>query len=554
MKVKIYLLFFIGILIFTLPASGQKTVVVVEPDAGLDIGALNTAIAAAETAGTAANTIFELKRDGLYLLNGDIAHTGYTLHIRGQEGAGSKPVLQAAVDLLGVSDRLFTNSGDLILEHLYLLGADELGAIMTQQIRVMTDASRVIINDCVFDYSGQSFVRTNSKNNKIYIKNSVLRNSLLPDNPSNGRVIDARGNANDTLWVSNSTIYNNGATQIRSDGGATNFANWDHNTVYQTSFAHRFALDYIFKANVTNNIFYNFLYRGDNTDHSAFFTCDSIFGTGFTYTDANRYFDLSNNNWFIQKEIGDILDQYGPDTLYRFNESDILHQDTIRYREAMRKNWFIASDSLIALGQPGPTPDIVKFIQNGQVDTANLFKEELVFKNPPPLNLDYWRFYTEHGWAITGMNPPNAYADEDILVLGEVQTGAFDFSYNADSRSATAAEDGSPLGASRWVPYASVGIRDVKTDQRNGVRTYPNPFENQVSFKIDSKKASKITIRVFDLMGKELYTEKGNVTQGENEITVNLDKLSHRGLFLYKIQFESPDGMKSISSGKLLKK
>ena len=179
--------------------------------------------------------------------------------------------------------------------------------------------------------------------------------------------------------------------------------------------------------------------------------------------------------------------------------------DTVWYRHALRKNWF-ASDSLLALNQPGDTPDIIGFIKNGQVDTTNLFREELTFKNPPPLNLDYWKFYTEHGWAIAGMDTPWPFADEDTLVLGEVQTGAFDFSYNSNSRSATAADGGLPLGASRWVPYASVAVRDVKIDQKNGVRPFPNPFESQITFKIDSKKTSKITIQVFDLLGKELYT------------------------------------------------
>ena len=141
MKLKIYSLFIIGILMFSPPAFGQKTVVVVEPDAGLEIGALNTAITTAADPG---NTIFELKRNGLYILNGTIANAGYTLHIRGQEGAGSKPVLQPGVDELGASQKHFTVSGNLILEHLYLQGRDELGAINTQPINVAQPVSELL--------------------------------------------------------------------------------------------------------------------------------------------------------------------------------------------------------------------------------------------------------------------------------------------------------------------------------------------------------------------------------------------------------------------------
>ena len=70
MKRKIYTLLLTVMLFFTLPLLGQKTVVVVQPDAGVDIGALNTAI---NTAADPGNTIFELKRGGLYLLNGTIS-------------------------------------------------------------------------------------------------------------------------------------------------------------------------------------------------------------------------------------------------------------------------------------------------------------------------------------------------------------------------------------------------------------------------------------------------------------------------------------------------
>lgn len=550
---KIYLLFLVGILIISVPAFGQKTVVVVEPDAGLEIGALNKAIAEVEAAGTGDNTIFELKRDGLYLLNGSISHSGYTLHIRGQEGTGSKPVLQPAVDELGESSRQFQPGGNLTLESVYLQGRDELGAINVQPIRVLADDCRIIIDDCVLDYAAQSLVRTSSSGNVIKITNSVLRNSLLPDNPSNGRVIDSRGNPNDTLWISNSTIYNNGATQLRSDGGATMFANFDHNTVYQTSFNHNFSLDYIFKANVTNNIFYNFLYRGDNTDHEPFFACDSIFGSEIDeYTDANRYFDLSNNNWYVQPEIGEILDEYGPDTLYRFNEWDTEHADTIWYRETLRKNWF-ASDSLMALDQPDAIPDMVKFIQNGQVDTTGLFREELTFKNPPPLNLEYWKFYTENGWSITGLNPPNAYADEDPNVLGEVQEGAFDFSYNASSRSATAAKGGLPLGSSKWVPFTPVSAENLSMNRLNTVSTYPNPFDKQITFSIDSKEPSKIEIRIYNLLGKELQILNERISSGNTKLNINPDKISTKGIYLYKVNFETENGVKSVSMGKIIK-
>ena len=142
-------------------------------------------------------------------------------------------------------------------------------------------------------------------------------------------------------------------------------------------------------------------------DHEAFFAVDSIFGSGIDgYEDANRYFDLSNNNWYVDDTIGYIMDEYGPDTLYMYYSWDSLETEKIPYREALRTNWFVKQD-LMEMNPELETPDIIKFIDNGQVDTTGLFREELTFTNPPPLNLDYWKFFTENGWAISGTNPPN---------------------------------------------------------------------------------------------------------------------------------------------------
>ena len=61
MKKNFYYLLFTGMLFFGGPAFGQKNVVIVEPDAGLDIGALNDAIEAVDSV-ERDNTIFELKK------------------------------------------------------------------------------------------------------------------------------------------------------------------------------------------------------------------------------------------------------------------------------------------------------------------------------------------------------------------------------------------------------------------------------------------------------------------------------------------------------------
>jgi len=551
MKRKFYYLFLSGILFLSISAFGQKTVIVVQPDEGLNIGALNDAITSAVDPG---NSIFELKRGGLYLLDGAINHTGYTLHIRAEAGTGPRPVLQPAVDQLGASQNHFNPGakGNLILEGLFIEGRDELGAIANRQIIVNGDSLTIIINDCYLDYSNQSWVRLTTVNNKVFVNNSILRNAIRPENPDNGRPIDARHTPQDTLSIENSTLYNfSNHIFIWVDGGIK-CINFNHNTVYQSNILGGFDLGTTLKVNATNNIFYNFAYRANNTTHNALFVVDSMFNFE-EKTDADRYFDLSNNNWYQLKEFGDILDEYGNDTLYRFNSWDVERLDTIWYRYVTRTDLFWNQAILDTAVQTLP-PRILHFIEAGQVDTSNIFSEPLVFNNPPPLHLDYWKFYVENNYSIGALDPPNPFADEDPYDIGEAATGAYTFNYNDNSRSATAADGGLPLGDPRWVPYSTVSTGKIDAVNSTNVRTYPNPCSGAVNFEINAKEASSVRIIVYDLIGKEIFSLSEKVSQGVNIIPVNLNSISRSGIYLYQVQSELSTGQKNIASGKIVKR
>lgn len=546
---KNYLCLSIGILLLSISAFAQKTVVVVQPDAGIEIGALNNAITNATDPG---NTIFELKRGGFYYLNGAISHAGYTLHIRAEQGTGSRPILQPANDDLGESANPFNPGGSLTLEGLHILGFDELGANQRRLIIVSGEANQIIIDDCYVDHSNQTIVRLGSSNNNIFIKNSVIRNSLLIDNPNNGRIIDTRGNVQDTLSIENCTVYNCGSEFFSSIGsGFVKMAIFNHNTVFQMDFRYSFSVGQAFEANVTNNIFYNFAYAGINRSHAvSLFEADSIFTIG-EYTDANRSFDFSNNNWYIQPEISDIFEQYSVDSS-AYSVEPGTTDTTWHNTYALRTEWF-ANQSILDTAVFTAPPALINFIAAGQVDTTNLFKESLTFKNPPSLNLDYWKFYCEQNFSMKGMdNIPDPYADEDLLVLGEVETGAYDFSYNSGSRSATAAEGGLPLGASQWVPYDLTSARKL-TDNLSSVRTYPNPTNGKVTFEIESKESTSARIIVSDLLGKQLMNFEKQLIIGNNRVSVNLDMISKPGIYFYQVQIGS-SGAKSVVSGKLIKK
>jgi hypothetical protein len=155
MKKNLYILIIGAMVLLSVPSFAQQ-VLIVEPDEGINIGALNAAI---ENAPDPGNTIFELRRGGIYYLNGTISFSDFSLHIRAEEGNGPRPVLQPAVDEQGNVGRHFSSSGNLTLEGLYLQGTSELGSIIDQPVRVTGDDTRVIIDDCLFDYATSSMVR-----------------------------------------------------------------------------------------------------------------------------------------------------------------------------------------------------------------------------------------------------------------------------------------------------------------------------------------------------------------------------------------------------------
>jgi len=545
-----YTWFTVMILFLSISAFGQKTVVVVEPDAGLEIGALNNAINSASDPG---NTIFELRRGGLYLLNGTISHSGYTLHIRAEAGTGHRPILQPGVDDLGVSQYPFTPGGSLTLEDLYIYGIDEMGAMKAQMIAVSGNESKITIEGCYFDYSSQSIVTTNSINNDIFINNSMLRNAYRSGS-SNGRIIDTRSKTQDTIIVQNSTMPNYAGKLLSGDFYA-NYVKIDHNTIFQGNATSVFALVFMLKADITNNVWAHVSYRGDvNSPHHAFFEIDSM-GTYGDKTDADRVFNVSNNNWWTDEAFADIMEQYGVDSLYTFEPDDIEQKDTIWYKRwGLRRYVFNQPIFDTIVNVPLKQPIIQYFLDNGQIDSADFIWEPLVFKNPPPLHLDYWKFYVENDYSITSLSGPSPFIDEDPNLIGEVETGRFDFSYNDNSRSATLADGGGPLGDPRWVPYTTVSTRKINVVNSTIVKTYPNPCSELVNFEINAKEASSVRIVIYDLIGKEILSLNERVNQGVNTIPVNLNNISRSGIYLYQVQSELSNGQKNIASGKIVKR
>ena len=234
------------------------------------------------------------------------------------------------------------------------------------------------MDGCFIDYDQQCPTRINVQGVSVHFDNCIFRNIINVNDVNNGRIVDTRSNSTDSIRITNSTIYHHGDLILRTAGGALKSFEFDHNTVYLAG--ETFDLGVIKNVKITNNILYNAEWQGGDSIPSAgyVFSCDSVGSTG-DFTDAERLFDLSNNNFYTEQSLVDIINSGKRTVAVMF--------DTIT----------------------------TAFITAGQCDTSDIIHEMLVFDNPPPPVDEYLQVYHDNYGILDAVEVPNFYADEILL-------------------------------------------------------------------------------------------------------------------------------------------
>jgi hypothetical protein len=227
--------------------------------------------------------------------------------------------------------------------------------------------------------------------------------------------------------------------------------------------------------------------------------------------------------------------------LYTFRLDDKEHKDTIWYNEmTIRKYLFNQPVYDTVVNRPYyPNAVTLNWVKSGQIDTTKFIREALTFKNAPPIYADYWKFFVENGWSVKGTTPPNMYADEDLKTIGEITTGAYDFSFASNSLSATGGKDGKPLGDPRWVPFTVSSAGSLNDRIVPAIRTYPNPFDLTVTFEIKSEDFCTARISVFSMLGKEIQMIRKDLVKGTNLVSLDPGKGLSPGIYFYTVQSEN---------------
>lgn len=478
----------------TLQSFGQRIVNVQQGIGTLDNAILGDTTDTGERVDT--NTVYVLDRGGYYLTTGTIENR-FPLTVVAAEGSGARPIVQPAVGEGGTSSNSFSPRANITLKGLYITNKDNSGAItgLSRIMRIRADNIRVIIDDCHLDYSGQSALRFDSKNTKIYFINSLVSNIGATSDPNNGRAFDDRGNNIDTLVITNSTFYNLTSTVLRDGGGWIKYLMFNHNTVVNTG---QRGLDVGEAVTVrfTNNLFINPGVLGNTPwaepPFRVVLLVDSLLTDSIDAQPVTQDVFISNLNIYSDPAI------------------DAAEGDSA----TMIPNFNGASQAFIDDAGTGNT----------------IINEPIQFTKGPSVPTD----------VVTTF-----YADPNTTVPFDTASG-LDFSYPTTATSYTAGSDGKPLGAVNWFGMV-LGVKKDKAPVPGGYElfaNYPNPFNPSTNIKYSIPKETRVVLTIYNIVGQKIATLVNEVQEGGTYTSVwngksdNGIKVSS-GFYLYRLETDN---------------
>jgi len=392
--------------ICTISLYGQGRVVTLLPAAGF----VNAQIVAdtAAAGGLSDTTVYELKRDSVYMANAIFTvPNGTTLRLRAAAGTGQKPIIYLWETGTGSSPTrppgnfVVLNGGNLEITNLCIVGyyewePERLGGVQGGLINTTAPGSSIILDGVVLSNINGQHVRTGQNTVKVSITNSILANmgALTTSNLGAGKGIDLREATCDTFIIVNNTFVNFQDRAIRhynykdpsAGTGLINYGLIDHNTfVNGMGFHGLLSLGNVGpKIDVTNNLFVDAFALGeDSTDATRaaeWANTGEKYGNGnnritwifsapnttTTWTVAHNYYTISDSGQAFLDDydfpVGSPLSHHicsrlGSDSATAFTEDDVVLVKIPRLMTNMMR-WY-ETDSLA--GGAGKKKDQTNF-------------------------------------------------------------------------------------------------------------------------------------------------------------------------------------------------
>ena len=466
------------------------------------------------------NRVYRLERDGIYLLNGAIAGLdNQTLRIVAAEGEGLRPMLIPAVDNEGSASQPISTGNDAEFKGLYVAGYDNAGNQVKNVFKLSKEGGVYVIDDCFLDGDRAAFVRMNATGQTVHFTNNIARNSTRLDVPTEGRLIDTRGNDQHTVFVQNNTFYLGTDDIFRNIGSLVHNLTFDHNTVYIGG-GHMTDGIQVWRtvnATVTNNLLMNVGFEGD---HSGF---DQSLGDP---NGVDPYYEGTDGlDWSI---CG--VDLLGADDVATEDQRSITIKNNVYGWQGAVKTFIESKTELdFYVFHDTKTQGIIDGNAN-MVSMNNSRHDDIVFSDP--LEDDIILAYLENRWATgptylneTGMTDPR-YDRNGFGVMSDnpetvgPHTDEYDFDYETSHAAYTAGIGGYPVGDLNWFPTMlaqweegvilgvdnSEDIATLGPDEFRLKQNYPNPFNPTTNIEFELNNKSNVSLQIFDVSGNYVST------------------------------------------------
>jgi hypothetical protein len=470
-------------------------------------------------------TIYILKRGGVYPCVSLIENTNYFLYIKAESGTGYKPLLipEPTTGTTYAYNINFRSSGRL--EGLTLDASRPTGGVNNRYINIYNGAS-LWVKDCEVVHDRGSAFALQGDSCSIYIDDCFIHSIGHPKTlGGNGRVVDIRPtNIQDSVVVRNTTFFNLSDRILRNIGTTVNYIKFDHCTGMTTEGFHGgLQAGKAKELVITNNIFMNTIALGSfkkrtsvaATTHEQtqpeknlmyVLTLDTVF--------SGAKITVRNNNIYWEQKYKDLFLKWKDST----DVPGIITSTINKLLTDSTKAYFVEPLTFKA-----PPASIDKFI-----DSALMAPNALV----QPEN---WSFLYQDSIANGFDNPVNA-------------------SYGITAQSYTKADGSFPVGDLNWYPARKAAwlLTSVK-EQEAGIpevfslsQNYPNPFNPSTSISFSMTRTGFVSLTVYDILGREVASLLNELKEaGTYQVSWNATGFGS-GVYFYKMQSGSFSQMKKM--------
>ena len=542
-------------LVLIMPAFlfAQDAVVQLVPYDGNANTFLNAQILADTTAngGLLPNRVYELQRDGYYLVNAEmrLSNPGETLRLRAASGAGKLPVIFLWQTGTGTNPEqppgnfIRTQGGDLELTNLGVVGYYEpepqnLDNVQGNMFRNDANGSSFFFDGCIFSNINGQILRTQNNTITVSVKNCIFANlgALTTSNLGAGKGIDLREKECVEFILENNTFVNYQDRAVRhynfgnpqAGTGLIHSGRINHNTFINGMGYHGLlSLGNVGAAmTITNNLFVDAFGLGEDPTDST--RTAEWANTGEVYENGNNRitwifsapndvtnWEVSNNYFAISAEGQAFLDEFG------FGPASPL---------SYHINSKLGADSVTAF-----------------------IKIDLDLTMIPSMMTNMMRWYEDPLGGNKSKNTPcdcfdSATDDMDRQSI-EFYRDTLDASYSIASAAYTGSTTGGPVGDLNWFGMATaIGNGNSKNNPTSFKlsQNYPNPFNPTTRIDFQIPKSGKVSLEVFNVLGQKVATlVNQNLNAGAYTFDWNAAGFA-TGFYFYKIQTESFSQVKKM--------